>query len=45
MTTRDFTVVRAADDAEIKITATGAEPLRLAIVEVPSEVDYPLDPK
>ncbi len=45
VTTRDFTVVRAVEDAEITVTATGAGPLRLAIVEVPSEVAYPLYPK
>ncbi len=41
---RDFTLVEAPDDAEagVAITADAAGPLRLAIVETPRRVDYPL---
>lgn len=42
---RDFLVQRAERTHEIAFTASGEEPLRLLLIEVPSKVDYPLYPK
>ncbi|MFQ5570421.1 MAG: pirin family protein [Rhodothermales bacterium] len=40
-----FSVVCAELDASIEVTAEGEGPLRLAVIEVPSTVKYPLYPK
>lgn len=42
---QDFTVVHAGTDAGLSVTADEGEPLRLALIEAPTEVDYPLYPK
>ncbi len=42
---QDFTVIHAGADAVLTATAEAGEPLRLALIEVPTEVDYPLYPK
>ncbi len=39
---QDFTVIHAESDAALTVTADEGEPLRLALIEVPTEVDYPL---
>ena len=39
---QDFTVIHAGADAALTVTADEGEPLRLALIEVPTEVDYPL---
>ena len=39
---QDFTVIHAGANAELTATAEEGEPLRLALIEVPTEVDYPL---
>tara|TARA_B100000315_G_scaffold31264_1_gene26470 strand:- start:164 stop:976 length:813 start_codon:yes stop_codon:yes gene_type:complete len=40
--TKDFAVIHAKKEATISIQAESAGPLRLAIIEVPAKVDYPL---
>lgn len=39
---RDFTVIRALRDAEVRVRPSGNSPLRLAVVETVAAVDYPL---
>ncbi|USG66224.1 pirin family protein [Brevibacillus ruminantium] len=38
----DFAVVTTDQDGEIRFTADSAESLRLVVIQVPAEVDYPL---
>ena len=40
--TRDFSVLHAREDAAVSVTAGGGDGLRLAMIEVPTRVDYPL---
>jgi hypothetical protein len=40
--TKDFAVIHAKKEATISIQAESTGPLRLAIIEVPAKVDYPL---
>lgn len=40
--TRDFVVARAGDDRTVSFTAGEDASLRLFVIEVPSDVDYPL---
>ncbi len=40
--TRDFTVIRARRDARVRVRPAGKTGLRLAVVETPHQVDYPL---
>ena len=42
---KDFTVVSASQNASLSVTANETEGLRVAIIEVPTEVEYPLYPK
>ncbi|SDX74249.1 hypothetical protein SAMN05518855_102031 [Paenibacillus sp. CF384] len=42
---KDFILARAAETQEAVITATGSTPLRLILIDVPTNVDYPLYPK
>ena len=39
---RDFSVLDAREDATVSVTAGGGDGLRLAMIEVPTRVDYPL---
>ncbi len=39
---KDFSVIEAVKTTGIYVQATGRDELRLAVIEVPAEVEYPL---
>ncbi|UUZ82740.1 pirin family protein [Paenibacillus sp. P26] len=42
---KDFMLLRADQDTDVKLEATGEESLRVILIEVPTVTDYPLIPK
>ncbi|MFC4779622.1 pirin family protein [Paenibacillus sp. GCM10023252] len=42
---KDFTLISELHETTVLVEATGVEPLRMIVIEVPSKVDYPLYPK
>ncbi len=39
---RDYTVIKTAEDTQVSIQASNSGSIRLFIIEIPNEVDYPL---
>ena len=39
---KDFSVIEALEDTVVTAHSTGQDELRLAVVEIPTEVEYPL---
>ncbi|WP_019421238.1 pirin family protein [Paenibacillus sp. OSY-SE] len=42
---KDFLVLRSEEDGQVHFAAQGANGLQIVLIEVPTEVDYPLYPK